>query len=221
MRLLARAWALLVHNFGWRMLALAIAVSIWAIVASEPELSAFTTVPIEYRNLPETLEMSSPPAETVTLELRGPAGELRGLSESRAPSVVLDMTNITPGVHRFSVDSSDVRLARGVRLVRAIPSEVRFEFDRRLVRSVPVKVRFTGEAEHGYAVSRFQVMPEALAIVGPARRVERIDAAQTDPVDVSSALGQTTFRVHVFLDDPYIRFQSSPQVTVTATVRKK
>lgn len=221
MKLLGRAWRILVQNFWWRVLAVVIAVSIWAVVASEPELSTFATVPVEYRNLPEDLEMTSPPAENVTLELRGPAGELRGLTESRSPSVVLDMSNITPGVHRFVIDGGNVRLARGVYLEHAIPPEVRFEFDRRLTRSVPVKVRFTGEAEHGTVVNHYEVMPQELTIVGPARRVEHVTAALTDPIEVPSVAGVSHIQVPAFVEDPYIRIQSSPVVTVAITTRNK
>ncbi len=220
MNLLARAWAILVHNFWWRVLALVIAVSIWAVVASEPELSTFTTVRIEYRNLPDDVEMSSSPMETVTLELRGPAGELSGLGESRSPAVVLDMSGMTPGVHRYSIDSSNVRLARGVRLIRAIPSEVLFEFDRRLERTIPVKVRFAGEGEHGYVVARYEVKPGDLEIAGPAKRVQHVTSALTDPVDVSTTVGTSEFHVHTFVEDPYVRVESSPDVTVTVTMKK-
>ena len=217
MRLAARAWQLLVHNFWWRVLALVVAVSIWAVVASEPELSMFATVPVEYRNLPDNLEMSSQPAETVTLELRGPSGELRGFGESRPPFVELDMTDITPGVHTFAIDSGDVRLARGVRLVRAFPSEVRIEFDHRLVRTIPVKVQFT----EGSAVARYRVTPDKLVVAGPARHVERIDKLLTDRVDVSSATGTAEYRVNAFLDDAFVRFESGSEVTVTVTMAKR
>ena len=69
---------LVFHNFGWKLLSLAIAVVLWALVASEPELSEFATVRLEYRNLPDDLEISSDPVSSVSLELRGPSGELRG-----------------------------------------------------------------------------------------------------------------------------------------------
>jgi YbbR domain-containing protein len=215
MKLLAGAWRMLVHNFWWRLLALAIAVTIWAVVASEPESSTFTTVPIEYRNLPHDLEMSSAPVESVTLELRGPAGELSGLRESRSPSVVLDMSDITAGAHRFRVDGDNVRLARGVHLERAIPPEVRLEFEPRLERSIPVQVRFAGETP-----AHYQVNPDHLTVVGPARRVQSVGSAITDRVDVSSLRAGSALHVHAFVDDPYIRFQSSPDVTVTVTRRK-
>ncbi len=40
------------ENVGWKVLALVIAFAIWWVVASEPELSVFVTVPLTYRNLP-------------------------------------------------------------------------------------------------------------------------------------------------------------------------
>jgi YbbR domain-containing protein len=114
-----------------------------------------------------------------------------------------------------------VKLARGVRMVRAIPSEVRFLFERRLVRRVPVAVRFTGQGQNGYTVAHQSVTPDRLEIAGPASRVARIAAAVTDPVDLSSAAGTSTFRVNAFVEDSFVRFHSSPQVVVTVTMKKK
>ena len=61
---------LVTHNFWWKVLALAISFAIWALVASEPELSTFDTVRLEYRNLPDDLEISAAPTEAVALEVR-------------------------------------------------------------------------------------------------------------------------------------------------------
>jgi YbbR domain-containing protein len=212
---------LLTHNFWWKLLALAIAFTIWVLVANEPELSTFTTVRVAYRNVPDNLEISSAPTETVTLELRGPAGELRGVGESRTPAVVLDMSNVEPGQRTFEIGDGNVTLARGVRLVRAIPSAVRFEFDRREDRMIPVRARFTGEGANGYVVGRYTVSPGSIPITGPASRVARVDAAITDPVDVSSAVGTFQLRVNAFVPDSYVRFQSPPQVVVAVVMKKK
>ncbi len=221
MNLLRRAARLIFQNVWWKLSALAIAFVIWALVATEPELSTFNTVRLEYRNFPADLEMSSPPTETVTLELRGPAGELRGLGDGRSPAVVLDMADMSPGEHTFYIAGSNVRLARGVRLVRSMPAEVRFDFERRLVSRVPVKVRFTGQGEHGNIVGQYSVNPEELVIEGAASHVAKVTAAVTDPVDVSSLTDSGEFHVNAFINDPYVRFQSSPRVTVAVTMKKK
>jgi len=217
---LKRAWGLVVHNFWWRVLALALAVTIWALVASEPELSMFATVPLEYRDLPDDLEMTTPPAETVTLELHGPSAELRGLGDSRSPSVVLDMSQATPGTHTFAIGADNVRLARGVHLIRAIPSQVRFDFDRRLTRAVPVKVRFA-DTPDGYRLTGYSVAPDQVVIVGPSRHVERVISALTDPVEVEAEAGTSVHRVNAFVDDAYVRFQSPPEVAVTVTLKNR
>src|SRR3954471_17877872 len=118
-----RSWkrilGLLVDNMWWKLLSLAIAVLIWALVASEPELSTFSTVRVEYKNLPDDLEISSEPVSAVALELRGPSGDLHGVTDVR-PSVVLDMSNARPGERTYTIGDDTVRLPRGVRLVRAI-----------------------------------------------------------------------------------------------------
>ena len=212
---------LVTDNFWWKLLALAIAFTIWVLVANEPELSTFTTVRVAYRNVPDDLEISSAPTETVTLELRGPAGEVRGVGESRSPAVVLDMSSVQPGQRTFVIGDGNVSLARGVQLVRAIPSGIRFEFERRADRTIPVRARFTGEGANGYVVGRFTVSPNRIEVTGPASHVARVEAALTDPVDVSSAVGTFQLRVNAFVADSYVRFQSPPQVVVAVEMKKK
>src|SRR5215211_6604131 len=96
-----RILGLLFDNIGWKLLSLGIAVLIWALVASEPELSTFTTVRVEYKNLTDELEISSEPVSTVVLELRGPSGDLHATDVR--PSVVLDMANARPGERTYTI----------------------------------------------------------------------------------------------------------------------
>src|SRR5438105_5930299 len=104
------------ENFGWKVLALAVAFVLWALVASEPELSTFVTVPLAYKNLPDDLEISGEPVNSISLELRGPAGELRSLGETGGlrPAVVIDMTGVEQGERTYSIGDGNVRLLRGV-----------------------------------------------------------------------------------------------------------
>jgi YbbR domain-containing protein len=211
---------LVTHNFFWKVVALASAVVIWALVASEPELSTFTTVPLEFRNLPAGIEIGSQPRESVTLELRGPAGELHGAGENRRPAVVLDLSDASPGEHTYPVTGSAANLPRGVRLVLAFPSEVRFDFERELTRKIPVEVHFMKEGA-GYEIASHSVVPDKLEIQGPASRVERVTSAPTDRVPMPSAPGSYRFRVNAYLSDSYVRFVQSPQVEVTVVTRKQ
>lgn len=222
MKMLRWFGRLIFTNFWWKALSIMIAIGIWWFVASEPELSTFASARVEYRNLPDDIEISSEPVSEVSLELRGPSGELRGSGDGNIhPVVILDMSSVVPGERTFPIGDGNVRLVRRVRLVRAVPSEVRFDFERRLMRAVPVRVRFKGEGQNGYVVARGDVQPQELNIVGPASHVAKVTAAVTDPVDVSNVVGVSEFRVNAFVEDAFVRFRSSPQVAVTVTMKKR
>jgi len=220
-RVVRRAVALVTTNFGWKVLAVALAVVLWAAVSTEPELSAFASAPLEYKNLPGDLEISSSLIESVSLELRGLSGEIRGLGDTRRPSVILDMTGIHPGERTVSIDETNVRLPRGVHLVRSVPSQVHLEIERRAFRQVPVQVRFNSARQAGYEVDHFQVEPVHLGVVGPESHVARIHSVATDLIDLSGVVGRSQFRVNAFVEDMYVRFQSSPTVAVAVTMKKK
>jgi len=212
---------LLFQNLGWKLLSLAIAVVIWALVATEPELATFANVRLEYKNLPEGLEISSEPVSSVMLELRGPSGALRGAGEAIHPAVVIDMSDAETGERTFSISDRNVKVLRGVRLVRAIPSEVRFQFEPRRMHTVPVQVRFIGEGQNGYVVAEYHVDPPEMDITGPRSRVARITSVIADPIDLSNKTGTSQFHVNVFTEDSFVRFLGSPEAVVTVTMKKK
>jgi hypothetical protein len=70
-------------------------------------------------------------------------------------------------------------------------------------------------------VTHESVEPPNLQIEGPAKEVARIAEVITDPVDVSPVVGSSEFRVNAYVDNPYVRFRSSPQVVVTVAMKKR
>jgi hypothetical protein len=220
-RLLQWIRDLLFQNLVWKLLSLAIAVVIWALVANEPELATFANVRLEFKNLPEGLEISSEPVSSVMLELRGPSGALRGVGDAMYPAVVIDMSGAETGERTFSIGDRNVKLMRGVRLVRAIPSAVRFHFEPRRLRRVPVQVRFLGEGQNGYVVAGYHVDPPEMEITGARSRVARVAAVLADPVDLANTTDKAQFRVNVFTEDSFVRFLGTPEAVVTVTMKKK
>jgi hypothetical protein len=208
MRPLKKLGEWIYQNAGWKLLSLAAAVVIWALVASEPEMATFTTVRLEYNHLPPDLEISSEPVSTATLELRGPSGELRG--DTLRPAVIIDVGGVGSGIHTFTIGERNVRLPRGVRMVRVTPPEVRLQFEPHAERTVPVQVTWVGTPPQ-----KFRVSPEAIGIEGPSSHVSRVVAAITDPLDLAR-LKASKVKVNVMAtpEDAFVRFRSTAEATV-------
>jgi YbbR domain-containing protein len=131
------------------------------------------------------------------------------------------MSNVDPGEHTFPIGGGTVKLARAVQLVRAIPSQVRFTFEPKRIHSVPVRARFTGEGANGYVLGNVSVEPKELEIAGPRSRVGRVSFVLTDQIDISNVTGTSEFHVNAFVDDPFLRFESAPEVVVTVSMKKR
>ncbi len=117
----------LIKNPGWRLLSLLLAVLIWMNVATEPEMSTFVSAPIQFKDPPDSLDVVTL-GETVQLETRGSSGDLHDLANTR-PVITLDFSEVRqPGERSFMITRNEVKLPRGVELIRAIPPKVHFRF---------------------------------------------------------------------------------------------
>jgi hypothetical protein len=106
-----------------------------------------------------------------------------------------------------------------VYLLQSIPSEIRFRFEKRVTRLVPVKARFIGDS--ATAPAAVTVQPATLEITGPESHVARVQSVDTDAVNLSTQASVVTQRVNAYVNDPFVRFVASPQVTVSVVLGKR
>ena len=208
----------LVSNLGWKLLSLALAVLLWLTFASAPEVATSAAVPVEFQHIPGNLEIVSNLPERVQLQVQGAASKVDAMDLSSI-AVVLNLSDVrSPGQRTFTLDSHSVRLPLGVRLIRVVPGQLRVEFERRASRTVPVRVRFTAPLPRDYHLSRFEAHPDKLTVLGPESRVQQVEHAETDPIELEPKAGEQEHRVNVFVREPQVRFATQPQVRVKVLV---
>jgi YbbR domain-containing protein len=83
-----------------------------------------------------------------------------------------------------------------------------------------VQPRVAGTFAPGYSIGRIVVDPPNITISGPKKHVEAVEAAITDPVDVSGAIDRATFARHAYVSDPLIQVASPDPVRVTVIMQK-
>lgn len=208
------------RNFWWKAASLAASFTLWMIFSGARELTTSITVPVQYRNIPQNLEISSDIVEQVHLVLRGPSPLLSRLTGSQMP-VILDLSSIrAPGQSTFTLDRRNVGLAAGVTLERAVPSQIRLRMDERLSKQVPVFVHFENVPD-GLQVASVVVTPKRLTIVGPKSKVSEIGHLEADPVNLAGTKDRAELRTTAFSGSPQVTFMSSPRVTVRVTFKPK
>jgi YbbR domain-containing protein len=212
---------LITQNWKYKVGSVGLASLLWLSVVEETELTTSILVPIQFKNAPKELEMSSDVSDKVHLDLRGPASKLRAAALADT-GVLLDLGAIKrPGERTFPVDRAAVNLASGVELDRAIPGQVRLRFENRAAKEVPVTVRIRAQPPGGYEIASQSVEPARLRIVGPESRVSRIESVETDSIDLGDLKDAgEVFAVHAYPADSQVRIEGDGRVRVRIQVKK-
>jgi YbbR domain-containing protein len=210
---------LLTQNLGWKLLSLAIAVALWLSVAREPEVATSLSVPVDFRNMRDDLDISGNLPDSVRLELRGPSGRLTRDNLS-AVAAVLDLSEAQPGQRTYTIHARNLNLPSGVVFYRAVPSQVTLHFDQLGVREVTV-VPFFVNPPAGYRIVSQQSSPDRVRVRGPGERLRLIQGVKTDPMDLSGVLGEKVFHTHLNIGDALVRLVEPPgDVTVRVKLEK-
>jgi YbbR domain-containing protein len=177
----------LTRNLGLKFLSLLIAFGLWSFVNfGERDTEASLNVPLELRNIPAHLMITSPRVDFVNLRVTGPRTLLGRIDKARL-SVGLDLGGVRAGPAVFRVAAEALNLPRGVKVLRINPSQVTLELERVGHKSVPVHLRLVGKPPADLQVGDTKVSPETVQVTGPASDVDEIHAVNTEAFDISKA----------------------------------
>jgi YbbR domain-containing protein len=208
------------HNFNLKLLSVLLATFLWFTISrgEQPAVVAIR-VPIEFQHLPEGLEISSQNIPEAQIRVQGPervVGQLRS-TDVRAE---IDIAGAQPGDRTFDLTAQQVHTPQGLSAEQVVPGQVHLSFDTRMTKDVEIHPRVIGEFLPGEQIAKLLVDPQRITITGPKHHVEMVDAATTDPVDVSGTTNMATFVTTVFVSDPLVQVVKPTPVRVTVVMEK-
>jgi YbbR domain-containing protein len=204
----------LTENLGLKIVSLLLAIGLWLAVAHDPPAEVEMKVPLEFRNLPENLEIDSASFTEAEIRVRGPERVIHRLQAADVRAEI-DLSSVQPGERTFDLTGRQVHTPQDVEVVQIIPGQFHLSFDNRAKRTVEVRARVTGNFASGLRVAQVIADPATVLISGPQRRVEAVDAAITDPVDASGAVTRATFVTQAYVSDPLIQVVHPTPIRVT------
>jgi YbbR domain-containing protein len=203
-----------VHNIGLKAVSLLLAIGLWLVVARDPIAEVEMKVPIEFRNLPDNLEIDSASFTEAQIRVRGPERVIHRLQVTDVRAEI-DLANVRPGERTFDLNGGRVHVPQDVEVVQIYPGQFHLSFDNRKTRVVEVRPRVTGNFASGMRVAQAIADPPTIMITGPRRRVDAVEAAVTDPVDVTGAMTRATFVTQAYVPDPLIQVVHPTPIRVT------
>jgi len=208
------------HNFWLKLLSLLMATGLWMAIAPDQEPAEVAVrVPIEFRHVPQGLEISSTTIPDAQIRVRGPE---RLIQELRSTDIhaELELADVKAGERTFNLTAQQIRHQRDLHVVQVVPGQVHLSFDMRMTRDVEIRPRVTGSFLAGEQIAKVLVDPERITITGPRHHVEMVDAATTDPIDASGTTTQATFVTNVFVADALVQVVQPTVVRVTVIMEK-
>ena len=203
-----------VHNIGLKIISLLLAIGLWLVVARDPIAEVEMNIPIEFHNLPDTLEIDSANYTEAQVRVRGPERVIHRLQTGDVRADV-DLANVRTGEQTFDLTARHVHVPQDLEVVQIIPGQFHLSFDKRSSRVVEVRPRVTGNFASGMRVAQVVADPSSVMITGPQRRVDAVEAATTDPVDVSGAMTRASFVTQAYVPDPLIQVVHPTPIRVT------
>jgi YbbR domain-containing protein len=202
---------------GLKILAIALAALLWLTVAGEHIVERSLRVPLEFRNIPEALEIVGNTPDTVDVRLRGSSAVLSRVQAGEIVAV-LDMASARAGSRLFHIRTDEVRAPFGVDVSQVVPSTLALELERSARRTVPVVPAVEGDPAPGFVIGRKSSDPPTVEIVGPDSHVRQVAEATTEPVSVKDARSRVRDGVTIGVVDSSVRLAKAQNANVTVEI---
>jgi YbbR domain-containing protein len=199
-------------NFGLKVLALVIALGLW--LGGHRDIERIVEVPVEFRNIPSDLMVMDNRVDYVVLRLSGPR-TLVSTIDSDDLKLSLDLKGAKSGSASYPLGSGSFNIPRGVAVSRITPPVVQLRLEPVIKRTLPVTARFSGKPSDGFKISETTVLPESVAVQGPADEVRRLASVETVPVDIEGVRSGFKRKVRLSTDGkPFSFFPDQVDIAV-------
>ncbi len=213
----------LFRNLGTKLVALVLALTLYAHVFASREREVVFDVPFYLQGLPEDLVWSGEVPEMARVRCRGLGLELIKLHlDTEGPRLTPQVGDVQPGRYYRPVVSEDVTLPShiNVQVIEVVtPRAITLEFDRLLERQLLVIPTVAGRPAPGFiTLGRVTAVPGSVLVRGPEKRLSAFEFLKTEAVDIADAEEVIT-RV-ALLRLPSQCTADPAEVEVTVTIEK-
>jgi YbbR domain-containing protein len=191
-------------NLVPKIISFLLVVVLWGFIGGQPRAEIWLTIPLEYRNMPPTMEIMGEMVNRVEVGIRGP----RTLMSSIAPDQLrahVDLSQALLGLNYVRLGPENIRAPLGTEITKITPLTVRIRLEEVTTRSFPVKSHFIGKLPRELRLKTVGLAPSFIVLQGPVGILKKVREVLTEPVDLSEIKESTKISVGVEIGSSQLR----------------
>lgn len=207
-------------NIGLKVLALSFSIFLWFFVVGEEKAEVGLSIPLEIVNMPNNMVISSEFPGSVDVRVYGPRSLLRDLA-NRPMNREIDLAGAMPGKMTVRFSPETIKLPRGVQVTRIQPTHINLILEPLARREVPVKPVIKGGLGPDFEMISVILDPPAIVISGAAREISKIDAVNTQPIDISGLNSDTQVPAYLNLEKAHFKIAGDTHLKAYFKIRER
>jgi len=176
--------SLLTENLMLKLLAFVFALILWFFVLGEQKLEKGYAVPLEMKNVPEELIVTSEIPSLIDVRIFGPRTALLNLAPDDL-NITVDLKGLSPGITSFKRLEDTFRIPRILKVTRISPAVVDVRLEKIQKKKIPVRAVFSGVLPDGLKVESIEIVPKEVIIVGAGSELKNVSAVETEAIEVA------------------------------------
>jgi YbbR domain-containing protein len=217
-------WKFILRNFGFKIVAVVMALLLWFHVATEKVYEYTKSFPVEMSNVPEGLVLAREVPKEVQVKIQGKGKELLKLLLMEKRILRIDIGDFRAGENNYDLKPEEIPMPEGLYLrVEEIesPKSIRINLDRLMEKKVPILSRITMVPEEGYIASgEVSLQPQEVSISGPRGFLRNITSIETEKRVLENVTEVVSDRIGLTPPEGYNVKLSFNEVNFSAGVQK-
>lgn len=205
------------NNWGLKITSILLAFILWLLVRGDSG-TGIITIPLEIRNIPRNMEITSDRPSTVEATVRGSISNM--WFGQPVPTCVIDLNDAEEGERIIPLGPENIRFPRasGVEVIGVRPPRLRLMLERTTSKEVPIVMVHEGEPAPGFEIYSISVNPPTTVITGPRSRVEPVREVSTERISVSGQQESLRALANLNIRDSLIHTSPARPVAVTVEI---
>jgi diadenylate cyclase len=208
---------LLKSNWRLKILSVVTAIFLWFVIVGPQRSEVGMAVPIQYTNLPATMEITGKWMDRIDVRIKGSESGLANLNPGSVRAIV-DLSTVLPGLNYFRITKKNLQVPPGITISQISPSDLQLNIEAASSKRVSVVPNVTGEIPEK---TRVLVAPAEVRLRGLQAELKKVTSVTTDPVAVSELAAKGKMTVPVVVKPEGLRIEAVEPMQVGVSLESE